>query len=72
MVLHGRKALVPGALVSMAAHLPSPPAPLTALPRLLALLRSVDAAFLPVVINEGLWSCVPIPDGLWFKGETTE
>lgn len=53
-----------GALVSLAAPRLSTPAPLTAFPLLPPLLRSVDAAFLPLVINEGLWICVPIPGGL--------
>lgn len=35
---------------------------------LLHLLRSVENPFFPAVLNEGLWSCVPIPDGLCFKG----
>lgn len=41
---------------------------LTTLLSLLPLLRSIENLFLPAVFNEGLWSCVPIPDGLCFKG----
>lgn len=50
-----------------APHL-SPLAHLTTLLSLLPLLRSVENPFLPAVLNEGLWSCVPIPGGLCFKG----
>lgn len=62
---------MPSALVSMAAPHLSSPAPLTTLPRLLALLRSVDV-FLTLYINESLCSYAPIPDGLCFKGKTME
>lgn len=34
---------------------------------MLPVLRS-ENPFLPAVINECLWSCVPIPGGLCFKG----
>lgn len=69
MVLYSSQASVPSAFVNMAAPCPSPPAPLITLPWLLALLRSVD---LPAVINEGLWSCVPIPGDSYFKDKTME
>lgn len=63
---------MPGALVSMAAPPLFFPAPLTTLPWLMALLRPVDVAVPPVVINAGLWSCASIPDSLCFKGKTME